>query len=633
MKLRLLIGLLAISTLGGLAQAQTNTAIPALTSLSGPIADGDLFPMHDLSVGGTNLRKVSALVMQAYFVSDTAYSSAWNGVLVGASKNAVYDQLHIGDTDDDGKIDVLDNVSAAGFLPVTAGGVPVQARTLTEGLAIDITNPTGAAGDPTIAFDPTELTGNRTFGDGTDASIAWTFNLSGTDPVLTFGTGTLGITGTFTNTGVAGLAGAGVSATTDLNLPAGTTGVSSLRIAHGVAPTAPVNGDIWTTTAGLYTRINGSTVGPLGTGSGGSSSLTSTYVGYGDGSNALTGEAAFAYDATNDRLTVGGITSSLASVFTANAMGALSVDVTKGRNQKTIAADSTLTFSATPATGTVFWCELTNSDTAAHVITYPSSFSYLKGTTSTSFVIPASGRTVLYWLYNGSIYLLSGESPAIDNFAATTAPGVGDDTLDGYAAGSVWYDATANIFYIAESVAAGAAVWTELVSKTATQTETNKTFVAPVLGAATATSINGAGLSGTAAVTVSQATVLNRQSSTGLPVEFCVAASDETTALTAGTGKVTFRAPYAFTLTELRASVNTAPTGSTILVDVNESGTTVISTKIMIDATEKTSQTAATPYVISDSAIADDAEISVDFDQVGSTIAGAGLKVWIKGYR
>jgi hypothetical protein len=53
----------------------------------------------------------------------------------------------------------------------------------------------------------------------------------------------------------------------------------------------------------------------------------------------------------------------------------------------------------------------------------------------------------------------------------------------------------------------------------------------------------------------------------------------------------------------------------------------------MIDATEKTSTTAATPYVISDSAIADDAEISIDFDQVGSTISGTGLKVWIKGYR
>ena len=37
-----------------------------------------------------------------------------------------------------------------------------------------------------------------------------------------------------------------------------------MRIPHGTAPSSPVNGDIWTTTAGIYVRINGGTVGPLG---------------------------------------------------------------------------------------------------------------------------------------------------------------------------------------------------------------------------------------------------------------------------------------------------------------------------------------------------------------------------------
>ena len=46
-------------------------------------------------------------------------------------------------------------------------------------------------------------------------------------------------------------------------LPAGTTSIAPLRIPHGSAPTSPVNGDIWTTTAGLFVRVNGSTVGPL----------------------------------------------------------------------------------------------------------------------------------------------------------------------------------------------------------------------------------------------------------------------------------------------------------------------------------------------------------------------------------
>lgn len=47
----------------------------------------------------------------------------------------------------------------------------------------------------------------------------------------------------------------------------------SLRIPHGVAPSAPTNGDVWTTTAGMYARINGVTVGPLGAGGGGGGSV------------------------------------------------------------------------------------------------------------------------------------------------------------------------------------------------------------------------------------------------------------------------------------------------------------------------------------------------------------------------
>ena len=112
---------------------------------------------------------------------------------------------------------------------------------------------------------------------------------------------------------------------------------------------------------------------------------------------------------------------------------------------------------------------------------------------------------------------------------------------------------------------------------------------------------------------------------------FVIACSDETTDIAVATGVVTFRMPYAFTVTEVRASATTAPTGATITVDINESGSSILSTKLTIDATEKTSETAATAAVISDSALADDAEITIDIDQVGSTLAGAGLKVYIIG--
>lgn len=44
---------------------------------------------------------------------------------------------------------------------------------------------------------------------------------------------------------------------------AGTTTRATLRIPHGAAPTSPVDGDVWSTSAGLFVRINGATVGPL----------------------------------------------------------------------------------------------------------------------------------------------------------------------------------------------------------------------------------------------------------------------------------------------------------------------------------------------------------------------------------
>ena len=121
----------------------------------------------------------------------------------------------------------------------------------------------------------------------------------------------------------------------------------------------------------------------------------------------------------------------------------------------------------------------------------------------------------------------------------------------------------------------------------------------------------------------------------GAPCEFIVACSDESTDLTTGTAKVTFRAPYAFTLTAVRASVNTAPTGSTLIIDINNGANSALSTKLSIDASEKTSTTAATAAVIDTSYddFSDDAEITIDIDQIGSTIAGAGLKVALIGTR
>jgi len=116
------------------------------------------------------------------------------------------------------------------------------------------------------------------------------------------------------------------------------------------------------------------------------------------------------------------------------------------------------------------------------------------------------------------------------------------------------------------------------------------------------------------------------------PVEIGIAGSDETTAIAATGTKVTFRMPHAMTVTDVRASLTTACATGTFTVDINESGTSILSTKLTIDATEKTSETAAVAAVISDTALADDAEITIDVDDVGDA-AATGLKVWLIGTR
>jgi hypothetical protein len=122
-------------------------------------------------------------------------------------------------------------------------------------------------------------------------------------------------------------------------------------------------------------------------------------------------------------------------------------------------------------------------------------------------------------------------------------------------------------------------------------------------------------------------------STTNLRVLECweFAISDETTAITTGTAKLTVRAPYAFTVTAVRASLSTASSSGNPAFDINESGVSIFSTTLTIDANEKTSTTAATAAVLSDTSIADDAELTFDIDTAGTGAKGAKIKIY--GYR
>jgi hypothetical protein len=115
---------------------------------------------------------------------------------------------------------------------------------------------------------------------------------------------------------------------------------------------------------------------------------------------------------------------------------------------------------------------------------------------------------------------------------------------------------------------------------------------------------------------------------TGVPWSDSFAISDETTAITTGTEKLTWFAPYAMTITDVYASLSTSGSTSSQF-DIGLNGTTILSTEITIDANEFHSSDAATPPVISNTAIAQFDKLTFDIDTAGT--AAAGAKIYILG--
>lgn len=101
-------------------------------------------------------------------------------------------------------------------------------------------------------------------------------------------------------------------------------------------------------------------------------------------------------------------------------------------------------------------------------------------------------------------------------------------------------------------------------------------------------------------------------------------------ALTVSTGSAPFRWPFAVTILGISAVVGTAPTGASLILDVNKNGTTIFTTQgnrptIVAGATATASE--AVPNV---TAVALGDVFKIDVDQIGSTVAGSDLQVNIR---
>ena len=148
--------------------------------------------------------------------------------------------------------------AGSGYMALTQGTLPFTVpQSFT---ALGFTNTQTPVSAIEASLDSTHNVGvNIGVNATTNNYIRWEFNYPGGSGSATnygcieFGAGckfTIYPTGAATFTGEA-------------TLPASTTSAASLNVPQGSAPTSPANGDMWTTSAGLYVRINGATVGPL----------------------------------------------------------------------------------------------------------------------------------------------------------------------------------------------------------------------------------------------------------------------------------------------------------------------------------------------------------------------------------
>lgn len=118
--------------------------------------------------------------------------------------------------------------------------------------------------------------------------------------------------------------------------------------------------------------------------------------------------------------------------------------------------------------------------------------------------------------------------------------------------------------------------------------------------------------------------------------EVMVAVGDETTAITTGNAKLTFRMPVTMVIATAAlplASLTTASSSGLPLIDINDDGVSLFSTRISIDANELTSETATTPAVLTSSplTIAAGSVMTVDIDTAGT--GATGLKILLRGTR
>lgn len=102
-----------------------------------------------------------------------------------------------------------------------------------------------------------------------------------------------------------------------------------------------------------------------------------------------------------------------------------------------------------------------------------------------------------------------------------------------------------------------------------------------------------------------------------------------TVATAVGAGRIYNDSGRTLTILSVRASVGTAPTGQSLIVDVNVNGTTIFTTQANRPTIAAAGNTSGKVTNMDVTTIADGSYFTVDVDQVGSGTAGSDLTVQI----